>query len=131
MAFEYQMLVIMTFFFLLAFLPSSFAKKQAFGIKWLTSNRDQTPHNELPAWGHRAERAYSNLKDYFPGFVVAVILLGQLNKFDHSTAVATGVYVIARVTHLIVYIAGNFPLRFLSYVSGMAANFFLLMKVLV
>jgi uncharacterized MAPEG superfamily protein len=130
MAFEYQMLVLMTFFFLLAFLPSSAAKKQAFGVKWLASNREKTPSNEIPAWGARAERAYSNLKDYFPGFVVAILLLGQLDKFDRSTAMAAGIYVLARVIHLIVYIAGNFPLRFASYFTGMLANLFLLVKVL-
>jgi uncharacterized MAPEG superfamily protein len=130
MAFEYQMLAFMTLFFLLAFLPASMAKREAFGMKWLASNRDQIPSGELPDWGKRAERAYNNLKDYFPGFVVAILLLGQLNKFDQSTAIAAGIYAFARVMHLISYIAGNFPLRFIGYAMGMAANFYLLVKVL-
>lgn len=130
MAFEYQLLVFMTFFFLLAWLPTSAAKKQSFGLRWLASNREKTPNAELPAWGGRAERAHTNLKDNFPGFVVAILLLGHLGKFDESTAIAASVYVFARVLHLGSYIAGNFPIRFVSFVSGLSANFFLLLKAL-
>lgn len=130
MAFEYQMLVYMTLFFLVAWFPTSVAKKEAFGIKWLVSNRTPVADRQLPEWGARADRAYNNLKDYFPGFVVAILLLGQLNKFDQTTAIAAGVYVVARVIHLISYIAGNFPFRFVSYLTGMIANFILLAKAL-
>lgn len=131
MAFEYQMLVFMTLFFLVAWLPASAAKKEAFGVNWLMSNREPVQDAKLPEWGNRAERAYNNLKEYFPGFVVAILLLGQLNKFDHSTAIAAGVYVIARIIHLVAYVAGNFPFRFLSYLASMVANFYLLGRALV
>lgn len=130
MAFEYQMLALMTFIFLFAFLPASAAKKEAFGLKWLASNRDKTPSRELPAWGQRAERAHNNLKDNFPAFVVAILLLGQLGKFDQVTAAAAAVYVFSRVTHMVSYVAGNFPVRFVAYFTGLAANIFLLAKLI-
>lgn len=130
MPFEIQMLIVMTCFFLIAWLPASAAKKEAFGVKWLASNRESVDGVKLPEWGNRAERAYSNLKDYFPGFVVAILLLAQFQKFDSTTAIAAGIYVVARMIHLISYVAGNFPIRFCAYVTGMIANFFLLVKVL-
>lgn len=128
MPFEYKMLALMTFFFLFAWLPSSLAKYKSFGIKWLASNRIPLEEKVLPLWGARADRAYSNLKDYFPGFIVAIILLGFLNKFDELTTWAAALYVFGRFTHYFAYIAGNVTVRFLSYVLAMGANIFLLMK---
>ncbi len=130
MNFEYKMLVLMTFFFLFAWLPSSVAKLRSFGGKWLASNRSPLIGKELAPWGARAERAYSNLKDYYPGFVVAILLLGTLNKFNDLTAWAAGLYVFARLVHYIAYTAGNFTFRFLAYVLAMSSNLFLLVKVL-
>ncbi|MFL5785227.1 MAG: MAPEG family protein [Bacteriovoracaceae bacterium] len=130
MAFEYQMLLFMTFFFLVAWVPASLAKRATFGFKWVMSNRDHTPSVQLPAWGTRADRSYNNLKDYFPGFVVAILLLGQLNKFDHSTAIAAGAYVALRMVHFIAYTSGNFPFRFVGFTGGMIANFYLLAKAI-
>ena len=130
MSFEYKMLVVMTFFFLFAWLPSSVAKLRSFGGKWLASKRSPLIGKELAPWGARAERAYSNLKDYYPGFVVAILLLGTLNKFNDLTAWAAGLYVFARLVHYIAYTAGNVTVRFLAYVLAMSSNVFLLVKVL-
>lgn len=130
MSFEYKMLVLMTVFFLLAFIPASLAKLKSFGGKWLASNRIPLVGNELPAWGARAERAHANLKDNFPGFVVAVLLLGMLSKFDNLTVWATGLYVLGRMSHYVSYIAGNVPIRFLGYVLALSANLYLLAKVI-
>jgi uncharacterized MAPEG superfamily protein len=129
MAFEYKMLVLMTFIFLVAWLPSSLAKWHSYGGKWLASNRRPVLDKELPQWGQRAERAHNNLKDYFPGFVVAILLLGSLNKFDVYTAWASGLYVLGRVGHLAAYIGGNVLLRSLTFFLSMGCNFYLLIKV--
>ena len=130
MTIEYKILALMTLFFLVAWLPASIAKWQSFGGKWLASNRNPLAGKELPEWGARADRAYNNLKDYFPGFVVAILLLGTLNKFDQSTAWASGLYVIGRLVHFFGYIAGSVLARSLSYFLAMGCNFFLLIKVL-
>jgi uncharacterized MAPEG superfamily protein len=129
MAFEYKMLVLMTVFLLLAFIPSSLAKLKTFGGAWIASNRDPLPGTELPAWGARSERAHANLKDNLPGFIVAVLLLGIVSKFDHMTAWATGLYVVGRVSHYFSYIAGNVRIRFLGYILALSTNLFLLAKV--
>jgi uncharacterized MAPEG superfamily protein len=128
MLFEYQMLGVMTLFFLFAWLPSSVGKWKSFGPKWLASNREMVNGKEMVAWGARAERAHNNLKDYFPGFVVAIFLLGTLNKFDQSTAIASGIFVISRIVHLFSYVAGIVSLRALTYTLGMASNIYLLIK---
>ena len=129
MPFEYKMLVLMTIIFLLAWVPTSIAKIKAFGFKWMLSNRDPLVGRELPAWGARAERAYANLKDYFPGFIVAILLLGLTNGFDEYTTWASGLYVAGRILHYLFYSLGNSQMRFLTYVVAMVSNLFLLLKV--
>lgn len=131
MQFEYVALVLMTFFYLLAFLPSSYAKLKLYGGKWLASNRTPPVDKVMLPWGQRAERAYTNLKDYFPGYVVAILLLGQLGKFDQTTSLAAGLYVVSRMGHMAAYIAGSVRLRFATYVIAMISNFYLLVKCLI
>ena len=131
MVYEYEILLCMTVFFLFAWIPSSIAKGQSFGMKWLGSSRKPVPGKELSEWGARAERAHNNLKDNFPGFVVAILLLGIMNKFDDTTATLALVYLLSRIIHFVSYIAGTFPLRALSYMVGLGVNVVLLFKALI
>ncbi|MBA2405056.1 MAG: MAPEG family protein [Bdellovibrionales bacterium] len=120
----------MTIILLFAFIPSSLAKLKSFGGKWVASNRDPVAGKELLPWGARAERAHNNLKDNFPAFAVAILLLGTMNKFDHLTTWAAGLYVAGRLGHFISYTAGNVQLRFVTYILALSANLYLLGKVL-
>lgn len=128
MQFEYFSLLVMTIFYLFAWIPSSIGKYKSFGWEWISSNRMPQTNKELLEWAGRAERAYINLKDYFPGFVVAVFMLGIFSKFDHSTSWAAGLYVAGRMGHLFSYILGSVNFRFVFYVLSMASNLFLLLK---
>lgn len=119
---EYLCLAFMTVFFLYAFLPASYAKLQAYGLPWLASNRDKKPSQELSVWGRRAERAHENLKDNFPAFAVAILLLGVTNGFSHLTAIFSGVYVVCRVLHMFAYVAGYRALRTAGYSLGLISN---------
>ena len=126
---EYCALITMTFLFLLAWVPVSFGKLKTFGASWVGSNREPVKDKELPQWAQRCDRAYNNLKDYFPGFVVAILLLGQTNHFTHGTTIAAFTYVIARIVHYISYGIGNVPVRAVAFLIGMGANFYLLSSV--
>lgn len=129
---EYQALALMTLFFVLAWLPASLGKFKTLGARWALSNRNKPiVEKDLPPWAARADRAYNNLKDYFPAFVVAVLLLGTLGKFDEGTKWAASVYVVARLTHFASYTAGNVPVRGLSFLTGLFANIYLLIKILI
>lgn len=131
MQFEYAVLAILSIFFLLAFVPVSVAKLQSFGPRWLASNRTPLKDKELSKWGARCERAHNNLKDNFPGIVVAILLLGQQGKFDEVTKWTAGVYLVARLVHYTVYAIGHVPLRAFAYFTGLFANILLLVKALV
>lgn len=125
---EYISLVTMTFIFLFAWLPVSIGKTKTFGRKWAGSNRDPIPGKELTGWAARCERAHNNLKDNFPGFIAAVLILGQTGQFDHGTAIASVIYVISRIGHYIFYGIGNVPGRAISYFLGLFINMYLLFK---
>ena len=131
MPIEYTALAFMTTFFLLAWVPLSIGKLKSFGNNWILSNRKPLPGKELLPWAARCERAYNNLKDYFPGYVVAILLLGMLDKFDSSTGIAAITYVVARLIHFVSYGIGNVPFRGMSFIIGLICNLFLLIKIFV
>jgi uncharacterized MAPEG superfamily protein len=128
---EYISLLVLSLLFSVAWAPVSFGKKQAFGFRWLASNRKAIPKGELPEWAARCDRAFNNLKDNFPPFIAAVLVLGVLNKFDQSTSIAATIFVVARLCHYISYGAGNVPLRATFFFSGLIANTYLLIKALI
>ena len=130
MNFEYQTLIFMGLFFLLAWCPASLGKWKSYGRRWILSNRKPVTDKELLPWAGRAERAHHNLKDNFPGFATAILLLGLLGKFDQGTAIASGVYLFCRLGHFASYIYGNVPIRGLTYFTALSANIYLFAKVL-
>jgi uncharacterized MAPEG superfamily protein len=128
---EYQMLGLMTLFFLFAWAPVSVGKFRSFGPKWLASNRNPLQGKELEAWSQRCDRAYNNLKDYFPAFVAAILILGATGKFDDSTRIASMIFFFARIGHYIAYGFGNVPMRAVFFFSGLICNTYLLIKVVI
>lgn len=130
MPFEYSMLALMTLFFLFAWLPGSVGKARSFGFGWVNSNREPVKDKELSPWAARADRAYNNLKDYYPAFAVVIILLGTTGRFDESTSIAAALFVFMRLGHFVCYTCGTVIGRALCYLVAMGANVFLLLKIL-
>lgn len=126
MAFELQMLAFMTLLFSLAWLPASVCKFRTYGWGWLLSNRSVAGLPPLPEWGQRASRAHENLKENFPGFAVAVLLLALTGGFDRGTHLAAGLFAIARLVHMPVYIRGLVWPRVISWILGVGATLYLL-----
>ncbi len=126
MAFEMQMLAFMSVLFTLAWIPASVCKYQTYGWAWLLSNRSTAQLTPMPEWGQRAERAHNNLKENFPGFAVAVLLLGISGGFTPGTRIAAGVFVVARLIHMPVYIVGAAWPRALTWIAGILATLYLL-----
>ena len=131
MPIEYTALALKTTFIVLAWVPHTNGKIRSFGKKWILSNRKPVAGKELLPWAARCERAYNNLKDYYPGYVAAILLLGILDKFDTSTGIAAVTYVVARLIHYVSYGIGNVPFRGISFIIGLICNLFLLIKIFV
>ncbi len=130
MSYEMLILGLMTLFFMFSWLPVSLAKYQAYGAGWLIFNRDTEGLPPLPEWGQRAMRAHDNLKENYPGFAVAVLLLAFSGGFTRYTAAAALVFLVARLVHMPAYIIGIPWLRTLSWLAGFIATIYLLAMAL-
>lgn len=107
--------------YLFAWLPSSLAKAKSFGPKWLASNREASGA-ELVAWGGRCERAYQNLKDNFPGFIIAVLAIELTSTHGTLSLVLCWVYLVCRIGHFMSYGIGLVYPRAILWIGGLAAN---------
>jgi uncharacterized MAPEG superfamily protein len=126
MPLELIMLGAATLLFLIAFMPASLAKARAHGSAWLASNRDTKGLSPLPKWGQRAERAHANLKENYPAFVAAVLLLAVTGHFTLGTAIASVVFVGARIVHMTAYVGGVFWPRTIAWALGWSATIYIL-----
>ncbi|MGH8272246.1 MAG: MAPEG family protein [Gammaproteobacteria bacterium] len=127
MPFELYMLAAATLLVLLAFIPGSLYKSRAYGgMPWLISNRDTTNKAPLAGAAARAERAHANLKENFPAFAVAVLILAYSGNSDLGTAIASAVFVVARILYIAAYIGGVPPLRTLLWALGWASTIYIL-----
>lgn len=127
MAYELQMLGWTTLFTLIAFLPASIAKRQLYGQRWLFSNRDTEGLPALTGWGARAVRAHENLKENFPAFAAAVLLLAVVGKTGgQGTEFAAALFLVARIVHMASYLAGYFWPRTIAWATGWVATLYII-----
>lgn len=126
MPIELIMLAAATLLALFGFVPASLAKATTYGGKWVASNRETQGLPPLPAWGRRAERAHTNLIVNYPPFAVAILLLAVTGHYGLGTAIASIVFVAARIGYIAAYIGGVFWPRTFVWVLGLAATIYIL-----
>lgn len=127
---ELVALVVMSLLYLFAWLPTSVLKHRYFGVKWLASNREDAGVKTPPVFG-RLDRAYNNLKENFPPFAVAVLLVLITKQSSTLTTSLAWIFVIARIVHMIAYGLGNVAVRALSWMIGLAVTVGLLVVSLI
>jgi uncharacterized MAPEG superfamily protein len=112
---------------LVAFESSS--KTRLGGVAWSLGNRDAQP-DALPPWLQRAGRALNNHKENFPLFATAVLVLHITGHANHLTALGAIVFLVARVLHGVIYMAGITTLRSVVWFVALGANLFMLGQLL-
>ncbi|HVC38037.1 MAG TPA: MAPEG family protein [Gammaproteobacteria bacterium] len=130
MSYEMTILALLTLFYMFSWLPVLLAKYQAYGGRWLLSNRSTEGLPPLPELGQRAVRAHENLKESYPAFAVAILLLAFSGGFTQYTAMAALVFLLARLVHMPAYIIGIPWLRTSSWAVGFVAMVYLLIMAL-
>lgn len=98
----------------------AFGKTRAAGTAWNLSNRETEP--EWPGYVKRAGRALANHKENLLFFIVAVVVVHLAGKADRVSAIASVVYVFARIAHGLLYVFGVTRIRSLAYVVGLGAT---------
>lgn len=127
MPFELYMLAAATLLAVLAFIPGSIYKANAYGrMRWLISNRDVSDKPPLTGAAARAERAHANFKENYPAFVAAILILVYTGHTGMPTAVASAVFVGARLLYIPAYIGGIPLLRTTLWTLGWASTIFIL-----
>jgi uncharacterized MAPEG superfamily protein len=106
-----------------------FGNTKAGGTEWNAGNRETQP--KAPAWVGRAGRALANHKENFPLFLTAILVVHIAGKVDRVSVLAAVVYVVVRLLHALVYIAGIQKVRSAMYVLGVIATLTIFSRLLV
>ncbi len=127
---EFQMLVWATLLMMLGWLPGSMAKTRTWGMGWLMGNRSTEGLPALGGWAGRAVRAHENLKENYPAFAVAVLLLLVAGgQGERVTEIAAIVFLVARLVHMGAYLVGIPIIRTLAWATGWVATLVILLQV--
>jgi len=90
------------------------------GLQYGLGNRDTD--FPLPAWAERSKRAHSNLTENLAIFAVLVLVAHVSGRANETTALASTIYLLARIAHAAVYILGIKVVRTLIFFVGVAAE---------
>lgn len=114
--------------FVLQMLPGAPAVLTPGGMQWGVGNRE-TPQ-ELPPWAARTRRAHANLMENLPHYVIVVLVAQVSGHANGTTAIASLVYLGARVAHAVTYGFGITYLRTVAFYTGVAAEIVIVSQVL-
>ena len=128
---EMTVLAVVTLFYLFSWLPPLIAQSQTYGFQWLAGSRVSEERPPLPPAAERALRAHDNLRENYPPFAIAVLLLAFTGGFTQYTAWACLAFLAARLVHMPAGILGASWLRSFSWLVGLAATLYLLIMALV
>jgi len=90
------------------------------GMGYLISARDEK--RELRGITARLDRALTNSVTAMALFAPAVLILGQIGAFDHTTLAAAQVFLIARILYVPSYALGLTGVRTAIWMAGFAAT---------
>ena len=89
------------------------------GVGWGFGNRHEP--DEGPPWSQRAERAYLNHLANLSPFIALVLVLHVTGRHDDVSATASVVFVLSRVAHSLLYLAGIRYLRTFAFWASLGA----------
>ncbi|SRR5579859_173492 len=111
----------------LAFLSASLYGKQV-GQPAMMSNRENIPAPTGAA--RRASRAHLNLLENAVPFAIVVLTAQALHISTPTTQMAAIVFLVARLLHAIVYIAGIQVVRTITWFAGVGATIAIAVAIL-
>ncbi len=88
------------------------------GLAWGLGNREDIP--TVSGWGGRAQRAQLNMSESLLPFACLVLIAYSLDRTGELSALGAQIFLISRLAHALLYIAGVKVLRSLAYFGGIA-----------
>lgn len=104
----------------LMWIPYTLALIARGGLMAAMGNRDTA--TTLPAWAERARRAHANAAENLVLFAPLLLLASVVIPGDAAVVVAARVYLVARLVHYGVYVAGVPVIRTLAFFAGWGAT---------
>ena len=98
------------------------------GLAWGLGNREVTPAVE--GWGGRAQRAYVNMAESLLPFACLVLIAYSLGRTGELSILGAEVFLVSRLAHAVLYIAGVKILRSLAYFGGLAGMVLIIVQLL-
>lgn len=102
--------------------------RRQWGLAGALGNRENVP--ELTGWAGRAKRAHDNLAINLGLFSAIILTAAHLEVSNAVTSAGSLVFLGARVTHAISYIAGIKYVRTLAYLTGVGATIMIAIELL-
>src|SRR5215813_10366073 len=97
------------------------------GAAWGLGNRERD--FAFPAWAGRAERAHRNLIENLAPFAILVLVAHVTGKANATTALGAELFLLGRVLHAILYIAGVVYLRTAAFLLGTLGEVMILVQL--
>lgn len=115
---------------LLLILISAGANVSAMGQPWGVGNRESQPSSD--GFKGRAKRAYMNLLEQLLVFSILVVTAHLAGIHSSLTVLAAQLFLIGRIIHAIVYLAGwtFIAIRTLAWVVALAGSFIMIYVLL-
>lgn len=121
MGYEVSAAVGAALFTLLLVILFSVGSIAAVGLPTLLGNRENMP--EFTGWLGRAQRAHANALENLVPFAIIAIAVQLSGVSNQISAIASLVFLGARIVHGLVYIAGLTVLRTVAWNVGVASTF--------
>ncbi len=108
--------------------PYAIGFMRQLGLPALAGNRENFPAGE--GWVGRARRAHANMVENLVPFAALVLAVVVAGKTSGMTAAAAELFLVARVVHAVVYIAGISWVRTVAHAVNVVAMLMLVVALL-
>jgi uncharacterized MAPEG superfamily protein len=98
--------------------------------QWAGGNRDMPAPNAVPVWGGRANRAYANMLETLPIFIIAVVAAHLAGVSTSLTVLGAQLYFWGRLAHAVIYIAGVPYVRTVAWLASIVGIALILVAIM-
>ena len=98
------------------------------GLAWGLGNREDIP--DLPGWAGRAQRAHVNMAESLLPFTCLVLIAYSSGRVGELSILGAQIFLVSRLAHALLYIAGVKVLRSLAYFGGLAGMVMIVVQLL-
>ena len=124
---ELTMLMWASILYVVQIMLAALAADMQNGMAWGIGNRETIP--SVSGWGGRAQRAQINMSESLLPFGCLVLIAYSLDRTGELSALGAQIFLISRLAHALLYIAGVKVLRSLAYFGGIAGMGLVVMQL--